>query len=195
MSHPHLYMVMHMPPDTPERWITHIWGCLESAPKRRKDPWRLPAIATVSPSGMPEVRQVVLRRARRNERTLEVHTDEASMKYKSIDYCAHIEFCFWNPKALTQVRLRGTVVPYTLTESLEQWRRLGAKTQAGYQLDPPPGQEIPSRHAYQHVGPPRFVRLVATMSDMDALCLGGSRHQRMRASWRDNAWSGHWVVP
>ena len=109
-------------------WIRSIWSRLESAPHRPKDPWRLPAMATVSPEGLPEVRHVVLRRANAESRCLEIHSDWASKKTLSLKRTGQVEFCFWNARHLTQVRLSGSGMIKSLDESTSVWSSLSVRT-------------------------------------------------------------------
>ena len=181
--------------ETTEDWFNLIWDRMESAPHRRSDPWRLPSMATVSPEGRPEVRHVVLRRALRDTRILEVHSDCASQKYLSLMTSDAVEFCFWNRRTQTQVRLAGQVTLYPLEEAQAQWSALSTRAQSGYRTHPPPGQEIPSRYAYETSANARFIRLLCSVDQMDVLRLGVPHHQRMKAHWREGVWQRQWVSP
>ena len=178
-----------------QAWLDGIWARLTAAPEHRQDPWRIPSMATVSSTMTPEVRQVVLRRADSASRTLEIHTDRASAKYDSLRQHPSAEFCFWNPRLQTQVRLSGTAILRTGDDAELSWTSLAEPARAIYSVSPPPGTRLKNRHDFDHSSPARFVSVLTRIDRIDALCLSRPKHQRMLAQWNGEVWQATWIVP
>ena len=106
---------------TTEHWLNALWSRLASAPRRRKDAFRIPAMATVGERSLPQVRQVVLRRACPLKRVIEIHTDGASQKYEGLTSRPHVEFLFWDPRRQLQVRLSEAVELRSMDKAAETW--------------------------------------------------------------------------
>ena len=186
---------MNDPSKEPAAWNAVIWGGLESAPGRRKHPWRTPALSTVSPDGAPEVRLVVLRHAAAATRILEFYTDSASNKYDSLRREKRFECCFWNPRAREQVRLSGQCIVVPPEACGDVWKTLSHEARKAYLINPAPGTPIPSPSDLSFDGSGRFSRLRCVVDQIDALALIRNGHRRMIGRWTTEGWSLNWVTP
>lgn len=172
-----------------------IWRRLESAPKRQRDPFRTPVLATVHQNQEPACRVVVLRRANAAKRTLTVYTDSASEKCRALEDNPQVAFTFWDPRKRLQVRLTGTA-ELNVGESVStEFSNQSPEARKLYQITPEPGQVIQSPSHLAFDGPIRFAKMNVIVSKVDALWLLRPIHQRIRASWTNDAWSLEWVVP
>ena len=179
----------------PAAWLDDTWARVVSAPKRRRDPWRLPVLATVGDGGKPQARTVVLRRANPATRVLEIHTDSASAKVTAPLDSPFAELCFWDAKRSMQVRMSGCVRVSELVDCQETWRDLGPRGQRIYRSEPPPGTVIQDPTELNFDGKPRFVRIECTVERLDWLHLTHPVHQRWLAQWQNNKWALNWVAP
>lgn len=178
-----------------ETRFVQLWKRLESAPKKRRDPFRTPSVATVNAQGVPENRTVVLRAANYNLRSLSIFTDSAALKCRAISLTPHAAFCFWDPKSRVQIRMVGRATLHTGEAVHADWARQQSGAKKLYQVSPEPGHFIDHPSALTFDAPARFSRLDCEVQTVDILWLTTPHHERMGASWRNDEWSLNWLVP
>ncbi|MEE2785872.1 MAG: hypothetical protein VX589_00935 [Myxococcota bacterium] len=183
------------PTDKPTDLLREAWTRLTSAPKRHRDPWRLPSFATVGPGALPEVRTVVLRRVDPVARELEIHTDTASSKMAALATSPSAAFCFWDAKRSVQLRMSGPTHWVELASSTEIWQSLGPNGQRIYQSQPVPGEPITAPASVTFDGPSRFARVICTVETIDWLRLRRPAQERWIARWQSGDWVAGWVAP
>lgn len=171
---------------------------------------------TVSASGEPEVRTVVLRGVSADGCPY-FTTDLRSDKMSSIRAGSEVELCIWWPEPSIQVRLRGPTTP--ITESRGPWgsvrddlwtrhreteRRGFAGPPPGAPLDqeqgtaphettgaaPNPGHEPPPDRPH-----PNFGLIVVTPTRFDRLELGDPHVRHVYAWTANTGWDGGRVAP
>lgn len=69
---------------TPTEFWQEAWQLLQRAQHDRRHPYRTPVISTVSPTGLPEARTVVLRKVDFPKSELWLYTDRRSKKYTAL---------------------------------------------------------------------------------------------------------------
>ena len=82
-----------------------IWQALQAAGERGH-PWRLMTLATVTPDGLPDARNVVLRRVAPEQRELYFYTDARSPKVRQITEQPRGVLVMWSPPLGWQLRLQ-----------------------------------------------------------------------------------------
>ena len=151
-------------------------------------------LATVSPSGWPEARSVILRRADREAARCEVHTDAGSGKIGSLDACPRAALHLWRPEIALQLRLSAEVRILTGDATRAAWDEVPDRSQTAYGKRPAPGTPIAEALAYELTpGPEAFAILSLEVQEVDALHLG-AQHRRARFD-RGSGWRGPWLAP
>ena len=152
-------------------------------------------MATVNAAGLPETRTVVLRKATKGKRLLEIHTDQGSAKHDSLLNNSGVSFCFWDARTRTQLRLSGTATMLALPEAGNEWANLSTHGQRVYKVSPPPGTPIDAADEFSFTSDSRFVCIRCTVDCIDALALRKPKHQRMGGRWVKDRWDLTWLVP
>ena len=151
-------------------------------------------MATVSPSGRPEARTVVLRGADPAEATVEVHTDSETAKVKALRDIPYAAFNIWIPDAQLQIRLSAKVEILKGAIIEQQWAAVPAASRVSYGTTPAPGVPIDAVYAYEkQANRDRFTVLKCIVQEIDLVHLG-PRHRRAAYTREDN-WKGTWLAP
>lgn len=171
-----------------------VWATLGRGVADAKHPARRPTFATVSPTGWPEARTVVLRNADRETAEVTVHTDLFSDKIKSLTQTPRAALHIWDAKADLQIRLQAEVTIISGAETRTLWDRIPDHAQQSYGVTPPPGTPIDTALDYiKKPDPATFAVLTCTVVHIDAVHLGAD-HRRIAFS-RDRGWDGQWLSP
>ncbi len=145
-------------------------------------------LATVAGDGTPRVRTLVFR-GWAGPGALDLLTDARSAKPTELAGQPAVELCWLLPKARSQFRLRGAVLPLEPAllqrERDQHWQRLtpGGRALWGW---PEPGAPFdgaaafPAELADNTPLPPHFQLLRITLAQVELLELGGHPHQRRR---------------
>lgn len=174
---------------------TRVWGRLVQAANERA----LIGFATVSPTGDPEARTVVLRAADRDAGVLEVYTDLQSDKITSLRAHSQASVLLWDEDLKLQIRAKCTVTIQTGADVMDRWGDIPDHSRLSYGITPPPGQVIAHSKAYTKAPDPEvFAVLSCTVTHLDAVHLG--RPHRRAAFTRDPAsnkgeWTANWLAP
>ncbi|KAF0173598.1 MAG: Pyridoxamine 5'-phosphate oxidase family protein [Rhodobacteraceae bacterium] len=185
----------------PQLWATgletlhaQVWARLVRGVKDRHAPARHPGFATVSPTGWPEVRTVVLRAADVMAGTLDIHTDLRSDKVLALQHNPRAALHVWDAQAHLQTRIEVTVTVLTGAQVAEIWAKVPDPSRQSYGTDPAPGLPIASALAYdKRPNAASFAVLRCTIEAMDILHLGQD-HRRARFE-RADGWAGQWLAP
>lgn len=171
-----------------------VWQCLGRGVADGKSPARLPTFATVSRTGWPEARTVVLRRADRSEALVEVHTDLHSDKIESLRHSPRAALHVWQKTLSLQIRLQCEVTIRSGAEVAEIWAGVPDPSRQSYGITPAPGTPIVDALDYvKEPDPATFAVLTCRIVLIDAVHLG-DRHRRAAYS-RNGDWVGQWLVP
>ena len=174
--------------------LTRVWSTLGRGVADAKHPARRPTFATVSPTGWPEARTVVLRAAEREAGEVTVHTDLQSDKIASLRTTPRAALHIWDAKADLQIRLQAEVTITHGPEVRALWDRIPDHAQQSYGVTPPPGTPIATALDYvKDPDPETFAVLTCYVVHIDAVHLGAD-HRRARFQ-RANDWRGEWLSP
>lgn len=170
------------------------WQRLSRGVADRRAPARYPGFATVSATGLPELRTVALRQARRAADLLEVHTDTKSAKIEALHHTPWAELMVWDGRVNLQMRLLCEVEIVTGSATQDRWASVPPSSRISYGTQPAPG--TPVSHVYDYEKPPdpeRFAILQCHLHRIDLLQLD---KQHRRAKYLKNeAWRGTWLAP
>lgn len=171
-----------------------VWQSLSRGVADKRHPARLPNFATVSATGWPEVRTVVLRAARPSLAQVEVHTDLHSDKIASLRATPRAALHVWEPKRDLQIRLQTTVTILSGDDVTARWKEVPDPARQSYGVTPPPGTPIATALDYvKDPDPATFAVLICDVQQIDAVHLG-DRHRRAVFA-RDRDWAGQWLSP
>ncbi len=171
-----------------------VWQTLSRGVADHRSPARQPTFATISPTGWPEARTVVLRRASPSDAVLEVYTDSQSDKIASLRQTPRAALHVWHAKQRLQIRVQADVTLLSGTAVTDRWTPLGPEGRLSYGVAPPPGQAIATSLAYEkQADPDRFCVLSLAVTTIDAVHLGDV-HRRASFAASDG-WVGCWLSP
>lgn len=180
--------------ETPQGILQAVWDTLARGVADADHVARRPTFATVSPSGWPEARTVVLRSASRDSNAVTVHTDLASDKIKSLRATPRAALHIWDADQALQIRLQAEVTIKSSTDTRALWDRIPDHAQQAYGVIPPTGTAIPSALDYIKLSDPEnFAVLDCQIVHIDAVHLGAA-HRRITFSRLRN-WQGQWLSP
>ncbi|MEM7075636.1 MAG: pyridoxamine 5'-phosphate oxidase family protein [Pseudomonadota bacterium] len=175
-------------------FLDEAWQRLCCGVADAQSPARYPSLATVSPTGAPQVRTVALRAANRLADTVEVQTDTQSSKMAALHANPLVELHVWEPETRVQTRLSARAEILTGETTRARWEAVPAPSRLSYGTRPAPG--TPIGHVYDYEKPPdpsRFAVIVCHLTAIDLVHLG-DRHRRARYLSEDG-WAGTWLAP
>ncbi|MGC6494587.1 MAG: pyridoxamine 5'-phosphate oxidase family protein [Myxococcota bacterium] len=187
-----------------------VWQQLGRGVADRKHAFRTPVLATVSLSGVPRARTVVLRGAARADRQLVFHTDLRSPKVAELQANAAACLVFYDKKARRQIRAEGQAVVHHDGPDVDAaWARMVSFSRRCYIVMPGPGAPLdapgsgltPAQEANdfpeheQALAREHFARVRFTVNTFDVLDLAHGGHRRFQAAWREGDWAVQWCVP
>lgn len=180
--------------ETTEGTLLRVWDTLGLGVADAAHPARRPTFATVSPSGWPEARTVVLRAADRQAGTVSLHTDLYSDKIRSLKASARAALHIWDAEQNLQIRLQAEVTIQSGDMTRALWDRIPDHAQQSYGVSPAPGAPIATALDYvKQPDPATFAVLKCTVMHIDAVHLG-INHRRASFS-RVHHWQGQWLSP
>ncbi|GHD46567.1 pyridoxamine 5'-phosphate oxidase [Thalassobaculum fulvum] len=195
---------MTPPPADLDALVAHVLGRLSAATTDPAAPWRTPMLATLSQTGAPTLRTVVLRAVSVPDRSLRINTHRHSDKAGQIARNTAVELCLWDPVAGQQLRIAGDAAVEASGPTADAtWTALGAAGRALYRGGPPPGTPTPGPRPLDH--PPidpnggdrdAFAIVTVAWRSWDWVWLGADAHRRARIRWpADGDYEAAWVVP
>jgi pyridoxine/pyridoxamine 5'-phosphate oxidase len=179
----------------------HCWQRLARALEQRSDPWRTPAIATLSGTEAA-LRTVVLRAVNTESRELMLHTDARSAKAGELLATPRLAWLFWDSDSKEQLRCSGTTslhVEDTVAEA--HWHDLPTTSRANYRQSSAPGTPVGGRSSLplarddDQAAFSRFLVVRCQLETMDWLQLHPEGHRRARLTWSAPRWRASWVAP
>jgi pyridoxamine 5'-phosphate oxidase len=177
----------------PAATLDQVWQRLEQGVSDRTAPARHPVLATVGDGG--EARIVVLRAARRDTATVDLHTDLRSAKVAHVRAEPRATLLVWDPASHLQIRLRMRIRILTGDGVAPDWDRVPQGARLVYGADPAPGRPVSSPDAViLSADPAAFAVLRGTITQIETLHLGPDLHRRCMFSATDG-WQGQWLAP
>ena len=180
---------------------------LEEAAKNPSSPLRKPALATVSASGAPAVRTVILRSADLAARRLGIFTDARSRKVADLEAEPRAELLFFDPACDIQLRLAGRAEIRIGDEAA--WESAAPPSRRAYLVTAPPGTVsvepvsglpsdiagiIPSLERMEE-GRVNFAYIEFTLDEADIVVLSRAGNRRARIRYRAHGEHAEWLVP
>lgn len=192
--------------------LAEAWMLLGRGSKDRKSPLHMPCIGTISPTGLPRQRIMIVREVCKENRFLRFHTDNRTDKVSDIADGASISVLGYHPGAKIQLRLSGTARIETDSPAADKaWQETSLYGKRCYLANPGPGTPSPGpisglsadlegrKPGAEEVLPGRsnFAILLAEIDKIEWLYLAHTGHRRARFSWDEETdnWNGEWLVP
>lgn len=172
----------------------HLWARLTQGARDRHAPARFLILATVSESGLPQARTVVLRSADKQAAMLAVYTDIHSEKISALRANPMAALHVWDAAEQLQIRIEANVSILTGEAVSEQWHSLPEHAHTAYSSGPAPGEPIAVSLDYNKTpDESAFAVLRMDVQAIEALHLG--QHHRRAVFSRGDNWAGQWLVP
>lgn len=185
------------------------WMLLHRGQSDPKSAYATPVVATVSPSGNPHSRTLVLRKAFKEKGELWCYTDRRSQKAVDLaEGSGVMSWTFWDPKKKVQLNASGSTAWLSTKTSQERFQQLPKHSRKAYATLAAPGRPVTdytdglpenwedrdkadTDYAAEHFG-----ILCTTLDRVEILRLRREGHQRMLATRNtDGDWSFSWIVP
>ena len=175
-------------------WFQSKPGLWRAAWSHLSDGVPLVSLATIGPNG-PEQRNVVVREADAEAKTVAFYTDKATPKVKEIQSDNRISVVFWSDASQLQIRLIGTAEIFDGDDVAELWDSLPDHNRGNYRVTPVPGTQISTSNAYErNAEADRLAKIVIQATKLDIVHLSPDYHRRAFFN-ADNDWLGDWVAP
>ncbi|CAE6846157.1 pyridoxamine 5'-phosphate oxidase family protein [Paraburkholderia sp. SEWSISQ10-3 4] len=188
--------------------VDEIWNLLHAGANvgREHSPFTVLQAATVGVDGAPAVRNVVLRRASREDRSVTFHTDVRSQKVTELRKDARISIVGSDFESGIQIRLQGIARIIEDPEKTKPaWNLSRPRTLIVYSTPHIPGTPVASpEDAYaktdagvdgESVGFENFCLIDVRISKIDYLNLYSTGHVRASLEHDGERWCGKWVAP
>jgi hypothetical protein len=176
-----------------------VWALLREGVEFRRSPWRTPALATLSGSGEPDLRTVVLRDAAPLHRLLCCHTDWRSPKRVQMARHERVSWLFYDAERGLQLRARGCAVLHRGDDvARRHWQGSQRSSRMCYAAPEAPGDAVsapPPAPEDPDGGWGNFTVVRCTVDALDFLHLQAGGHRRALLLWEGDAWRPRWVAP
>jgi pyridoxamine 5'-phosphate oxidase len=173
--------------------LDESWSILQTV-LSAKTSQRTITLATLDPTGQPQVCMVVLRSVARTTQMLEFHTDADSLKCASLVKEPRAQILIWQPKLSVQLRLSVQINLCCDEKSRQLWAKVPGPSQISYGKLPSTGHSIPAPFEYQNMASiDKFAVAECGIQKIDFLSLANTHH-RAQFSRTDN-WVGQWISP
>ena len=178
---------------------TYGWSMLERGVKDRKCAFHTPSIATISATGSPTIRTVVLRGCATEDKVLRFHTDTRSGKIAELKDNPLAAMHFYDAGAKIQLRLSVRLEMLSGDAFDAAWEATRPMSRECYQVMQSPGSVIENP---QHVqfdatasqdGEAHFVPVAAHVLQMEWLYLAARGHRRALFDFEND--TQNWLVP
>lgn len=199
-------------PDDLDAVLADVWQRLGRAAKDRRAAMHTPVVATVTKTGIPSQRVMVLRAFDRATATLRFHTDARAAKAEQVGSGSQVSILGYDAGAKRQFRLSGTARIETETPAADRaWAEATLFARRCYLADPAPGTvsdlpvsglaadiegRKPEDEAEVAPGRANFALLMADIDTVEFLHLAHTGHRRavfVRSG--EGLWQGQWLVP
>ncbi|HAT08254.1 MAG TPA: pyridoxamine 5'-phosphate oxidase [Rhodobiaceae bacterium] len=175
------------------------WSMLERGVKDRKCAFHTPSIATISATGSPTIRTVVLRGCATEDKTLRFHTDTRSGKIAELKDNPFAAMHFYDAGAKIQLRLAVRLEMLSGGAFDAAWEATRPMSRECYQVMQSPGSIIENpRHvrfdaSASQDGEAHFVPVAAHVLRMEWLYLAARGHRRALFDFEND--TQNWLVP
>ena len=185
---------------SPAAFIEDALSVLERSVRDHRSDLRNIQLATVSTSGEPEVRTLVLRGFAWPPGTMEMHTDVRSAKVAAIGDAGRVAVLAWSAADQLQLRFSGIARLHRGDDlTRDRWEGLSRGARSAYGTVATPGAAIPDPAERAYLPPDerrrQFGVLLVALESVDVLRLGPEGRQT-RASGRLGAdgLRGDWIA-
>ena len=188
------------------------WSLIAAGVTNRNSPSHMPAVGTVDPLGMPQLRIMILRDVSRDARTLRFHTDSRSIKAEQLRQNPATSVLIYDPAAKVQIRMSGKT-HFTATGAVADiaWSASTPFARRCYMAEAAPGTPLaePSSGLPDWIAGKQpeeeqladyranFAALLVEVDTIEWLYLANAGHRRARWQWDavQNSWAGRWLIP
>lgn len=185
----------------PARFCDTAVSLLARGVRDRRSAFHVINLATLSPTGLPRVRNVVLRGCEPRHALLVFHTDRRSEKFQDLGTESHVEIAAYDPGHKLQLRLAGAVrLHYQCDRAASTWAHMTPNARAVYAHAKPPGAltsrtesqaPLDEAAAYQN-----FVLCHLHLRGLDILYLKAGGHLRAIGTMNEAGQiAADWVIP
>jgi pyridoxamine 5'-phosphate oxidase len=183
------------------------WEYLRAGAGSGRAPFTIMQAATISVTGAPAVRTVVLRRAAESESLITFHTDVRSAKVAELRADPRIALVGYDPEHMIQLRLEG--VASVITDGNDKktaWDSSREHSLVLYRTIHPPGTSIGSPdeayagqsnlHSTVLAGYENFCIVRVSLKTFELLDLSmPANHKRAHFIHDGFEWKGQWIAP
>ena len=165
----------------------------------RRSPFRTPTLATITATGRPSLRTVVLRGFNPATRCITIHTDRRSPKIQEIRQTPQVALHAYDTGAAIQLRLEATATIHIQDDvANEAWARTPPMSRVVYAVEPPPGKPVsapPPPPESTDETAANFAVLRLTFDRLEWLWLSHEGHRRAAFTWNNAACHATWLAP
>lgn len=166
-------------------WVA---GALASAAGSARHPFHLLTLATVTPTGQPDTRTVVLRHVDPAAPEIRFHTDIRSPKVQAIRAEPRVALHWYDPAVRVQLRAAArATIHHGDAVAIAAWAAAAAMSRACYTTATPPGTVLDAfptgptaPDPGDDTGRERFAVVSCRFEVLDVLALHAAGHQRVR---------------
>lgn len=183
--------------------LDSIWDSVELGATLSKHPFRRAVLATFD-GVSPQMRTVILRYSNRERRCIQIYSDLRSTKIQEISEHPKISLLFYDQQESIQIRLNGTATVESGGSHLKTiWAGLPIENKINYATPARPGSQADDPvSAFPVVDAQvpdfafkNFSVITLVVDQIDWLRLGVAGHYRAKFQFRNNGFTGGWVVP
>ena len=160
------------------------WRSMARGVKDRRSGFHTLTVASVTTSGLPNARTVVLRGCDPDARTLRFHTDARSAKVGELRANANVCALLYDRQSKLQVRVTGrcTLSDAQSAQGSKAWSATRSFSRECYRVSPTPGSRIEAGGAYGPAdasdGHEAFIAAEIVVGSVEVLYLAAAGHRR-----------------
>lgn len=203
-------MTIDLDKDNLEVVLADIWRRLVRGKADRRSAFHTPVVSTVSPSGVPEQRVMVLREVNQSRAAMRFHTDNRTAKCASLTTNTSVSVLGYDVGAKIQIRVTGNGRIETQGGTADQaWHSSVPSSRRCYVAEAAPGafSAVPTSGlpasvenrvpdiAETEIGRENFAVLMIEIDQLEWLYLAHDGHRRARFVRNGNDWVGNWLIP
>jgi hypothetical protein len=185
------------------------WKLLLAGQNSSRQPYSTPVISTVSVTGIPRSRVVILRGADESEAELVCYTDRRAIKVTHLKHPSNfMSWTFWSVESQLQFSCSGPTEEFSEKACLEIFYGLPKHSRKAYATPSPPGTKLtgagdtlpddwPDRSLDQtNYAARNFLALRTRINQAEVLHLSREGNRRLLGERnQDQTWGFHWLVP
>jgi pyridoxamine 5'-phosphate oxidase len=197
-------------PDDLDAIFNDIWTRWGRGAADRRSPFHTPVVSSISLTGTPEQRVMVLRKADRVSATLRFHTDRRSAKVVQFEAQSTVSIIGYDASAKIQLRAIGIATVTHVGPSADTaWAATSQSGRRSYLTTLAPGSTsdtatsgLPSAFETNvptlqesETGRANFAIVPITLNRLEWLHLASTGHRRAAYSLDQDIWTGKWLIP